>query len=442
MTTTPTPTPDTSPEPGAALPPPSRYDRIRTELVSGGTERPPRHEDDDIGGTTGGRLAGLAILGLFAWLAVSDMWMFVFVLGVLVSVFLHETGHFVTARLTGMKATQFFLGFGPRLWSFKKGETEYGVRLLPLGAFVKIIGMTRMDEVPREDEGRTYRQQSYPKRMLVITAGSLMHMVIAIVLLFTVFATKGELEQVAGAEVGANVEGAAREAGIEPGDVIVAINGELVADPDVLGTTVRSYDPGDRVEIEVRRDGETLVLPAVLGANETSGSPNEGAAFLGVGSSSVVEWQDRTVLEAATSSVTELFPVAWESTKGVVKVLNPVNIWEQLTNEDAPVTTRPTTVVGVTQVSGALGDAEGLGGVLYLLAALNVFVGVFNMFPLLPLDGGHAAIATYERIREGRTNRRYFADVERLMPLAMGVIVLLLMLFMSGLYLDIVRPIG
>ena len=124
--------------------------------------------------------------------------MFVFVVGILVSVFLHETGHFVTARLTGMKATQFFIGFGPRLWSFRRGETEYGVRVLPLGAFVRIIGMNNMDDVPPADEARTYRQKSYPRRMLVITAGSLMHLLIAIVLLFTVYSIRGELVERAG----------------------------------------------------------------------------------------------------------------------------------------------------------------------------------------------------------------------------------------------------
>jgi membrane-associated protease RseP (regulator of RpoE activity) len=96
-------------------------------------------------------------------------------------------------------------------------------------------------------------------------------------------------------------------------------------------------------------------------------------------------------------------------------------------------------VVGVTQVSGTVGETQGFVGVLYLLAVLNVFVGVFNMFPLLPLDGGHAAVATYERVRE-RGGRRYFADVSRLMPFAMGVIMVLLVLFVSGLYLDVTQP--
>ena len=127
-----------------------------------------------------------------------NLWMFVFAVGILISVFLHEAGHFVTARMTGMKATQFFLGFGPRLWSFHRGETEYGVRALPLGAFVRIIGMNNMDEVPPADEARTYRQKSYPRRMLVISAGSLMHLLIAIVLLFGIYSTRGELVEQSG----------------------------------------------------------------------------------------------------------------------------------------------------------------------------------------------------------------------------------------------------
>src|SRR5690606_33887220 len=132
---------------------------------------------------------------------------------------------------------------------------------------------------------------------------------------------------------------------------------------------------------------------------------------------------------------------AWESTKGVVKVLNPVNIIDHLTGETDDLTTRPTTLVGATDVSCTIGAEEGLAGILLMLAALNVFIGVFNMFPLLPLDGGHAAIAVYERIREiGRGGRRYFTDVSRLMPFAMGVIAVLLFLFMSGLYLDIAKP--
>ena len=128
-----------------------------------------------------------------------------------------------------MKATQFFLGFGPRLWSFRRGETEYGVRALPLGAFVRIIGMNNLDDVPPEDEARTYRQQSYPRRMLVITAGSLMHLLIAIVLLFTVFSIRGELVERPGAEVSSlQANGPAEAAGLRSGDVIVAVGSQQI----------------------------------------------------------------------------------------------------------------------------------------------------------------------------------------------------------------------
>ncbi len=416
-----------------------RYGRFRNEVMAGGsvTEQP---DQEQVGGGWQGAVAGIVILGLLAWLAVTNVWMFVFAIGILISVFLHETGHFVTARMTGMKATQFFLGFGPRLWSFQRGETEYGVRALPLGAFVRIIGMNNLDDVPPADEARTYRQKSYPRRLLVISAGSLMHLLIAIVLLFTVFAVKGEVVQGSGARVSSVTDnGPAADAGIASGDVILAIDGRAVDEPDELGTVVRSFAPGDVVDVRVERDDSTMTIPATLGANTDEASPSFGAAMLGVSSGSVVEWQEMAIGSAAVSSITELFPTAWESTKGIVQVLNPVNIIEHLSGESEDLATRPTTVVGVTQFSGRFGEELGFFGILLLLASLNVFIGVFNMFPLLPLDGGHAAIATYERARE-RDGRRYFADVSKLMPFAMGVIVVLLFLFMSGLYLDITKP--
>ncbi|MET0459114.1 MAG: site-2 protease family protein [Ilumatobacteraceae bacterium] len=419
-----------------------RYDRFRNEVMAGGsvTEPDPTEDEDQPVSPLTAAIAGIVIFGLLTWLAVTNGWMFVFVIGILVSVFLHETGHFVTARMTGMKATQFFLGFGPRLWSFRRGETEYGVRALPLGAFVRIIGMNNMDDVPPADEARTYRQATYPRRMLVISAGSLMHLLIAIVLLFSVYSIRGEFVDTAGAEVGAVQEsGPAAVAGIQDGDVVLQIDGVPVDGPEELGEAVRAHQPGDVVEVTVQRDGAEQTIPVSLGANTDESSPMFGAALLGVSSRTPGEWQSMSLGDAATSSVVDLFPMAWENTKGVVQVLNPVNIVNHLSGATDDLETRPTTVVGVTQVSGAIGDAEGLIGVLFLLAALNVFVGVFNMFPLLPLDGGHAAIATYERVRE-RGGRRYFADVSRLMPFAMGVIVLLLALFMSGLYLDITQP--
>ncbi len=146
-----------------------------------------------------------------------------------------------------MKVTQFFLFFGPRLWSFRRGETEYGVRALPLGAFVRIIGMNRMDEVEPGDEARSYRQQSFPKRLLVISAGSIMHILIAIVLLFGVYSTQGEIT--AQDEPRVIVGAAAQElpawgAGIRDDDEIVSVDGIAVTSSIELGETVRSLRAG------------------------------------------------------------------------------------------------------------------------------------------------------------------------------------------------------
>ena len=295
-------------------------------------------------------IAGIVILALLVWFAVTNVWMFVFVVGILVSVFLHEMGHFVTARLTGMKATQFFLGFGPRLWSFHRGETEYGVRALPLGAFVRIIGMNNLDDVPPEDEARTYRQQSYPKRMLVITAGSLMHMLIAIVLLFSVFSVRGELVEQPGVEVAAPTDGPAAEAGIRPATSSWPSTGARSTGRTSSGP---SCDRTSRATSSTWSSSATasgLTIPVGLGANADEASATFGQAFLGVSSRNVAEWQEMSLGDAAVSSVTELFPTAWESTKGIVQVFNPVNIVEHLTGESEDLATRPTTVVGITAV--------------------------------------------------------------------------------------------
>jgi membrane-associated protease RseP (regulator of RpoE activity) len=442
-----TPTEATPDEQPGSFAPPSRTDRVKSEIMAGGsvTER----TDDELANGWTGLLAMAAILALFTWLAFFNIWIFMFVVGVVISIFLHEFGHYWTAKSTGMKVTQFFLFFGPRLWSFRRGETEYGVRAVPLGAFVRIIGMNRMDEVDPADEGRTYRQATFPRRLLVISAGSMMHIMIAVVLLFVVYATQGEITAqdeprviVAAATPGLP----AAEAGILADDEIVSVGGVAVTSSVELGEAVRSSEPGDLVEVVVLRDGATETIPVRLGTNATvpRDDPLFGTALLGVRSGSPPLYQDHGIVGSAVNAVTDIGPVSWQSMQGIVKVVNPVNMFGHLAGTNDDLTSRPTTLYGVANVSDEVGDSGGFMGVLYLLAVLNIFVGIFNMLPLLPLDGGHAAIACYERFREWRsgTKQRYFADVERLMPFAMGVIVVLAMLMFSGLYLDITQPIG
>jgi membrane-associated protease RseP (regulator of RpoE activity) len=418
----------------------SRYERFQNEVVAGGSVT--ELADDELVGGWRGALGVLSVVGLIALLAVFNVWWFVFVVGVLVAIFFHELGHFATARWTGMKATQFFIGFGPRLWSFRRGDTEYGVRALPLGAFVRIIGMNNMDEVPEADEHRTYRQQSFPKRLLVISAGSIMHMIMAVLLLFAVYSIDGEQVERGGADINAvQPGGPAEQAGIRDDDIVLAIGGTSVDGPADVGNAVQRTAPGETVTFDVLRDGEPMSIAVTVAQNADPDSPLRGKPFVGVASSDVFEKVEHSIAAAAVNSVTDIFPTAWESSKGVVKVLNPVNVFTHLNGTNDDLTTRPTTLVGVTGLSDDVGDAAGIMGILFLLAVLNVFIGVFNMFPLLPLDGGHAAIATYERIRE-RDGRRYYADVSKMMPFAMAVMTVLLFLFASGLYLDITDPVG
>ena len=414
--------------------------RFTNEVMAGGSV--VEKADDELVGGRRGALGVAVIIGLIGVLAVFSIWWLVFVVGVLIAIFLHELGHFSTARWTGMKATQFFIGFGPRVWSFRRGETEYGVRALPLGAFVRIIGMNNMDDIEPGDEDRTYRSKSYPRRLLVISAGSIMHMLLAIVLLFTVYVADGETVARDGAEIGTvEQSGPAFAAGLQPGDVVVSIDGAPVSGASDLGRIVQSNAPQSTLVFGVLRDGQAVDLPVSLGANIDESSPLFGKSYIGVSSGAYYDTIEHSVPAAAANAVTDIFPTSWEMTKGAVKVLNPVNIFTHVVGTNDDLATRPTTLVGVTGLSDDVGESQGLIGILYLLAVLNVFIGVFNMFPLLPLDGGHAAIATYERVRE-RNGQRYYADVAKMMPFAMAVMTVLLFLFMSGLYLDITDPVG
>jgi membrane-associated protease RseP (regulator of RpoE activity) len=430
------------PSPSDAPAPDSRsFSRFQNEVMAGGASDAPGEPEPTAGGSRA--LVGLLMIGaLLALLYSWSPWAFVFVMLLVVCVFLHELGHFMTARWTGMKATQFFLFMGPKLWSFRRGETEYGVRLYPVGAFVRIIGMNSMDEVSPEDEPRAYRNKSYPRRMLVICAGSIMHMLIAVSLLFGVYAVKGQLGPTGEVRIESVVVGdPAGEAGIKPGDIVQSVDGVVVTSADQFVSAIQSQQPKDVVAITLLRDGVEQTIEVGLGSNPNQG-PSFGKAYLGTRSGDVNDWQSMSVFEAARSSVTDLGSNAWATVGGIVKVFNPVNIVRHLTGATEDLATRPTTVVGISQFSGLVGGETGLAGILLLLAGVNVSLGLLNMLPMLPLDGGHAAIATYERLRSRKGEEPYHADVAKLIPFAMMTIGLLVTFMLAGLYLDIVKPLG
>src|SRR3546814_53039 len=184
-------------------------------------------------------------------------------------IFLHELGHYLTAKWGGMKVTEFFIGFGPRIWSFQRGDTEYGLKVIPAGAYVKVIGMNNLDEVDPADESKTYRQASYPRRMAVAVAGSTMHFLQALVILFVLYAfvgvPGGSLTEDKEWEVGEVVPGsAAADAGLQPGDRVLEVDGTRYETFTEFADDVASR-PGEDVTLSVARDGEVLEVPAEIG---------------------------------------------------------------------------------------------------------------------------------------------------------------------------------
>jgi membrane-associated protease RseP (regulator of RpoE activity) len=411
------------------------YHRFRAEVAAGGAV------DEAVSpmATRNGKTTGIIMIALLGYLAFKNPWTFVFVLGLLLSVFLHEVGHFSTARLTGMKVTQFFMGFGPRVFSRTKGEVEYGVRALPLGAFVRIIGMNNVDEVDPADESRAYRSQTFPRRLLVITAGSLMHMVIAFILFLGVYASGGRQQNTGISTVRGLAESSspASSAGIVVGDTLVSIGGIAVTDYNSVSAAIQSFSAGESISVVFEHDGVRQTRDVVLVQHPSI----PGRAYFGVMADDW-GWKNLGVIESVGQSVVDIGTTITDSVKGVVVALNPMNSIRHLTKSpEATLETRPTTVVGISDFSGTVGRSDGLKGVLALLASINVFVGVFNMFPLLPFDGGHAAIAIYERARS-RKGRLYRADINKMVPLATLVVGLLSLLLLTGLYLDITQPLG
>lgn len=413
----------------------SLYSKFRNEIAAGGAV-----EDQDVvkNSTATTWTTVVVVVGLLAWLGVKNPWSLLFVVGLIVSVFFHELGHFVSARRSGMKVTQFYMGFGPRVWSTKRGEVEFGVRALPIGAFVRIVGMNNLDECDPADEPRAYRQQSFPKRIFVITAGSVMHMIIAAILFIGVYATAGRFGNTKELLVfSAPASGSpAEEIGLQDGDQILAINETEITSRSELIAAIVSYKPGDVVDVKIQRDGLVFSRQAKLISNPA----NPQIAFLGVSTDSY-KYVQQNIFSAVGYGLADVVTTARASVAGVFVVINPANIVSNVVADRPDPLTRPTTVVGASQVGGEIGRSEGLKGILILLASVNVFVGVFNMLPLLPFDGGHAAIAIYERFRS-RGGRVYRADVGKMVPVATTVVALLVMLLFAGLYLDVTSPLG
>jgi membrane-associated protease RseP (regulator of RpoE activity) len=379
--------------------------------------------------------AGIVVLSvLYSW------WAAAIIVALFVMITLHEAGHFVTAKLSGMKATEFFLGFGPRIFSFRRGETEFGLKPVLIGAYVKIIGMNNLDPVDPADEPRTYRQQSYPKRLLVASAGSLVHFTLALVIFFSVFAIWGrQTHDTADWSVQkVTADSGASRAHIQSGDRVVSVDGQPAADYDAFQTLIRAR-PNQSVELGVLRNGTVITIRAELGTS----TDNAAYGYLGIASKIPVSYQSMSPLSAVAETGRAFGSTVKASVQGLGKFFSPAGFrgfYRSITTDTQDLN-RPVSPVGATAVGVETAKYLGFAGFLLFFATINVFVGLLNLTPLPPFDGGHVAVATYEAIRS-RNGRRYRADMAKVLPIAYAVVAVLAVVGLGSLYLDIFKGIG
>lgn len=386
------------------------------------------------------------------------------VLGLVACIVAHEFGHFITAKSAGMKVTQFFVGFGPRLWSIHRGETEYGVKAFPIGGYCRIIGMNNLEEVEPADEPRTYRQAPVWRRLSVALAGSTMHFIIALVVLFAMFLWTGDAGNYLTSpktlpasspivEIDALTTGAspAQKAGFHLGDRIVALDGQHFRNWQQVSEYIQAR-AGREIAVTVERHGSLVQLHAVPanrndvtlagpGAPTLPSAPKDAkpVGFLGIAPSVLIHSSIGQAASRAGGAWVEVSAKTVDAFGHLFSFHGVSSYMHMLTNQKAADSgssgVRFESPVGVVRLLHQAGQS-GLPTVLWLMAVINLSLGIFNLIPLFPLDGGHVVVAAYEGVRS-RHGRRYQADVSRMLPLFYLGIGLILFLGLTALFLDL-----
>jgi membrane-associated protease RseP (regulator of RpoE activity) len=376
----------------------------------------------------------------------------------LLSVMLHEAGHFLTAKHYGMKATRFFLGFGPTLWSTHRGETEYGVKAIPAGGFVKIIGMTPLEDIEPGDEDRVFYKQPPGRRLVVLAAGSVIHLIIAVLVVFGYIAITHDDPIIGDLRVSStpkcvmvssdqpctkNDQPAPAYGVLHKGDVIVSVNGKSVSSQssttvsDVVGRSI-----GRPVTFVVDRAGRTLTIrltPVPLDV--------DGKKIGRVGVQNELVPRHVSTAHAFPRTFGALGSFATSTAKALGDL--PHQLSQILAGK--PRGNGAASVVDIARVSGQVAQAhvslgERIGSLMLIVAQVNFFIGIFNLLPLLPLDGGHIAILGFEEGRS-RLYRRLGrrdpgrVDLLKIMPVTYAVVALFIGVSLLLVYAGIVNPI-
>jgi membrane-associated protease RseP (regulator of RpoE activity) len=357
-----------------------------------------------------------------------------------------------------MKATRFFVGFGPTLWSTHRGETEYGVKAIPAGGFVKIVGMTTLEELEPGDEDRAFYRQPAGQRIIVLAAGSLIHLVIAVFVLYGVIATTGDplhatttltVDSTFPCVIADPVRTTCRDSDpvapargkLFPGDQILAFDGQRLTDYDVLRQRLLA-SPDQAVTLTVRRDGEVVQVPltpvAITIDHQTVGR---------IGLAPRVEPVQVGVLAAVPKTFTTIGTFFTSTISALGDLPHQVSV----ILKGEPRQNGAASVVDIARISGQIAQAhvslaDRIANLLLIVAQVNFFVGIFNMLPLLPLDGGHIAVVGYEEGRR-RLYKRFgrpdpgHVDLLKIMPVTYAVVALFIGLSVLLIYAGIANPI-
>jgi membrane-associated protease RseP (regulator of RpoE activity) len=382
----------------------------------------------------------------------------------LLSIMLHEAGHFLTAKHYGMKATRFFLGFGPTIWSTTRGETEYGVKAIPAGGFVKIVGMTPLEEIEPGDEDRVFYRQPARQRAVVLSAGSAVHLVLAFLVTYLVLVFAGDLSSDRAAVYVLSVpkcvvtdtqqtchpgDQASPSLGVlKAGDRILKVDGRAVHGDTVLRDAL---DVGQPVHLEVRRGDQVLSLTTTpVGVTQTVNGTTKRLAKIGVFLTSNPDPPSVGPLAGVPQTFSTMGEFFTQTVKGLGRI--PKTLGDVLSGKQRDVNDVGT-VVAATRFSGQITGAHNLplsvklGSFFLLMAGLNFFIGIFNMLPLLPLDGGHVGILAFEKLRSRLARAMHRPDPGRVdllkvMPVTYAVFIALVGMSLILLYADIFRPIN